>query len=809
MNIEEIRILAQNHKKDFIEKFGFFLMKVSRRDLPELIDIAIKIDDEIINKKILNNMSFLLKKVKIGRFGDLLEVLFKNPSYYTEITNRFDEINEYFASNNIEKVIKAFLDKNSNSRIIADNLETFLENAKTKGQEQKIIEMVKHIPKCNFKINQYKAKILNLDDFRFLESLNIGTMMKIVNTGRLQDVKDIFMKYSNNDLSKVKYLANGFTSTVFSVDDKIIKIGKKRIKYNAQFSKYLLQPYFRKEFLDLEGNVIFTVEVQDKCITSDIDKDKLQKFMKKISEESDQFVWLDSGEENIFELLKDNTRKISTEEDGFCYEGVKDIEPVGRTGELVIGDTDFVYSPEEAKKRIDSYKTPEHSKTFSLVLPTYNMEKYLAKCLDSILNQTCNDFEVLIIDDGSTDESAKIAKEYVDSDSRFKLLSFENGGLSVARNRGIDAAQGDYIIFIDSDDTIQPELLEKLKPYTKKGIEMIRFGAIALEENPQKDKYRFNREFYPEIISGVEALKKWNNDKRYSTAWLYCTQKDVFERSEFRFPTVKIYEDIASIPTLIANAKTVAMLDYIGYNYIQREDSITNAPKPNKQLCNLEGFIMAYDFIGEGLKKYFSQNPADVETINELLDGFFLRMEEKFRHTNTHQKEIFARKLFDRNRLLNINYNERYYYENLGNINQRTFYEPDEAGESARYGDTIISRSGRFTYNINGHIEVIDSFKIEKRGQYNFSDSFLCLSHMDFERIKKDEEYKKIVFKYLTSYTNLFLAQALNGGYIGEIKQDEKGQYSIVFDEKTTVFAKKLRYDGPRICKESSVERDK
>lgn len=486
MDINEIKNIANFNTEKFVENFGFFLMKVSRKDLPELIDIAINIDNEIINKKIANNLSFLFKKSKISRFGDLLEILSKKPSYYFEITNRFDEISDYFAPNNIEKVMEVFLKNETGSKIISENLETFLENAKTKAQSNKMLEMVKYLPKCKKRIDEYNLAISDLKDFNFLENLNTGTMMKILKTGTLQDVKDIFLRYSDGDISKIKYIANGFTSTVFQSKDKIIKIGKKRIKFNGQFSKYLLQPYLRKEFLDSNGNVLFTVEVQDKCITSNIDKEKIKKFLDKINGESEQFVWLDSGEENIFELLNDNTRKIQMKEDGFSYDGVSDKEPVGKKGDLVIGDTDFMYSPQEAKERENSFKTPKHKKTFSLVLPTYNMEKYLGACLNSILNQTCEDYEVLIINDGSNDKSAEIAQEYVDSDERFKLLSFKNGGLSEARNRGIKFSNGDYIIFIDPDDTIQPELLEKLKPYTEKGIEMTRFRSSCCWRDSEK-----------------------------------------------------------------------------------------------------------------------------------------------------------------------------------------------------------------------------------------------------------------------------------------------------------------------------------
>ena len=92
-----------------------------------------------------------------------------------------------------------FLKNNINSKIVADNLETFLENAKTKVQAQRMMESVKHIPKCNYKINQYRDAVLKLGDFHFLESLNAGTMMKLIETGTLEDVKNIFIEYSNGN----------------------------------------------------------------------------------------------------------------------------------------------------------------------------------------------------------------------------------------------------------------------------------------------------------------------------------------------------------------------------------------------------------------------------------------------------------------------------------------------------------------------------------------------------------------------------------------------------------------------------------
>lgn len=829
MNIFEMKKIYNENKDLFIENFGFFLMKVSRKDLPQLISLGLETQNKIIYKKIFNNIPFLVKKVKIGELGTLLNVLFDYPTLYSEVVKDFAQLSKYFAPNNIDGVIDAFLKVNPNSKIIAENLETFLENAKTKVRAMQIMNAVSHIPKCEYKIKQYYTVLNNLDeDFHFLENLNVGTMMKIVNAGKLDTIKDFFLQYSNGNLKNVHFLTSGFTSSVFSVDDKVIKIGKERIKFNAQFSKYLLQPYFRKQFYDLDDNVIFTVEVQDKCSTN-VNPDEAQEFLLTLYNDIDKYIWVDSGMtsasiqnpellkeikpnlENFFTLIKPNTRKIPAEEDGFCYDGVVDKEPYGQPGDFTIADTDFIYSPEEFKERENGYKTPDHETKFSIILPTYNMENYLEKCLNSILNQTSNNYEVIIIDDGSPDNSAEIAREYAAMDSRFKVYSFENGGLSTARNRGIDLAQGKYILLVDPDDCIEPELLEKLEPYIENSIDIIRFGAIVEGDSPKKNPLRFNRPYYPEVLSGIEALQKWNDDTRYSTVWLYCIKKEVYDRCNFRFPMIKIYEDVASMPKLIAHADSVAMLDYIGYRYIQHENTITNGQSEEKKLYNLSGFITAYDFIKDEITSFFKKHPEQKDSESILLDGFFARLENKFKHTNSIRKNSYALNLFSRHKPFLIDYNSSEYFElaKKNNIIQIRNYIPETNSPTVKYKDTTITKQGTYTYNINGFIDNIELYQVSKEGQYNFTDSFLCMSHIDFERLESDSDYKEIVFKYLLSYSNLFLAESLNGSYIGEILTDNNGTLGVNFNPKTTTFAKDLRNKILQIPIKSSAEIDR
>ena len=116
---------------------------------------------------------------------------------------------------------------------------------------------------------------------------------------------------------------------------------------------------------------------------------------------------------------------------------------------------------------------------YSIVVPVYNMEKYVEACIKSILAQTFQDFELLLINDGSTDNSYQICLNYSKIDSRVKAIDKVNGGVSSARNLGVDLSQGEYILFVDSDDSILPNLLETIEKVNKKGeYDLVVFGAI-------------------------------------------------------------------------------------------------------------------------------------------------------------------------------------------------------------------------------------------------------------------------------------------------------------------------------------------
>ena len=161
--------------------------------------------------------------------------------------------------------------------------------------------------------------------------------------------------------------------------------------------------------------------------------------------------------------------------------------------------------------------------SFSVIVPVYNTSRYLSKCVDSILDQTCGDFELILVDDGSTDGSAGICDAYADRDIRTKVIHKKNGGVSSARNTGIDVATGTFLWFVDSDDYIEPFSLEQLLAATKEhAADLYIFNNASLREFVAVDLEEFLRRYYFTYAAGFGP---WNK--------LY--RRSIVERRRLRF----------------------------------------------------------------------------------------------------------------------------------------------------------------------------------------------------------------------------------------------------------------------------------
>ena len=173
----------------------------------------------------------------------------------------------------------------------------------------------------------------------------------------------------------------------------------------------------------------------------------------------------------------------------------------------------------------------------SIIVPVYQVEKYIRQCVDSILAQTFTDFELILVDDGSKDGSGQICDEYAAMDRRVKVIHKENGGLSDARNRGMDQAAGNYFMFIDSDDYIAPTMLECLyKNILIEDADLAICNFLYLFENDRKKD--FSTSMKSEVLCAKEIFYNRKNERCYgiwTVAWNKLYKKEVFGKLRFRF----------------------------------------------------------------------------------------------------------------------------------------------------------------------------------------------------------------------------------------------------------------------------------
>ena len=208
---------------------------------------------------------------------------------------------------------------------------------------------------------------------------------------------------------------------------------------------------------------------------------------------------------------------------------------------------------------------------FSIIVPVYNVESYLAKCLDSILCQSYKDYEIIAINDGSTDNSSKILKEYVDKYDNIIVINQKNQGLSQARNNGVKEAKGEYIIFVDSDDFIEKDLLKKINDSLLNNPDLVRYQIREVSDKLTD----YNEESFTNL-SGKDAFKKIVKYHYVENAWSYAIKKEYYLKNKFSFKKGLLHEDFGLIPLVIIKANIVNSIDYIGYNYVQRNNSIMN-----------------------------------------------------------------------------------------------------------------------------------------------------------------------------------------------------------------------------------------
>lgn len=253
----------------------------------------------------------------------------------------------------------------------------------------------------------------------------------------------------------------------------------------------------------------------------------------------------------------------------------------------------------------------------TVVIPVYNVEKYIERCIESIIAQTYTDIEIILVDDGSTDGSGKICDKYADLDSRIIVLHQKNQGLSGARNAGIDIARGEYITFVDSDDFVHVQMIEILLNAIIEDESQI---SICSYEVGSEDSLFFadsTIRVHTKIYSGRELLLYPPNNMAINIACAKLYNKKLFEN--VRYPVGKLHEDDFVTYKLLYGSAKVSLVMVDLYYYYQRENSITSQRVSIRNFSYLEAILQQAEFY-----KKKEEPELQKKYVSYILEKFFL-----------------------------------------------------------------------------------------------------------------------------------------------------------------------------------------
>lgn len=274
----------------------------------------------------------------------------------------------------------------------------------------------------------------------------------------------------------------------------------------------------------------------------------------------------------------------------------------------------------------------------SIIIPVYKVEKYLEKCIQSVINQTYENLQIILVDDGSPDNCGKICDEYAKKDHRIEVIHKSNGGLSDARNKGLEIAKGEYIGFVDSDDYIEADMYEVLYNLLKQynaDVSICNFYTVSQEKIAIKNADNGIKEY-----TRIEILKEIlldNNIQSY--AWNKLYKKELFD--EIKYPVGKKYEDIGTTFYLLEKCNKVVVTGKPEYYYINRQDSIVNNVTETTITDYIELIMQRYDYIEENIKELSSYNKNYLKRILKTAEQDIKSLKEVGDYTKKKYEELY------------------------------------------------------------------------------------------------------------------------------------------------------------------------
>ena len=273
----------------------------------------------------------------------------------------------------------------------------------------------------------------------------------------------------------------------------------------------------------------------------------------------------------------------------------------------------------------------------SIIVPIYNVEQYLEKCIDSIINQTYTNLEIILVNDGSPDNSLKICNFYKEKDSRIKVINKENGGLSDARNVGLENSHGEFILFVDSDDWISSVMVSELVEFiTKFNADMVIsryykvFSNYHIEESSKSAKS-------VEVLSKTEVMERIMDDNNITNhVWRKLYKKSIIPKDVF--PKGKNYEDIYAMPLILENCQKIVNIDKVHYYYRMNNSGIVMSWKTKNLLDAFDLYSFSATFISQKFPELSSKIP------NYLLKSYLVLWDNTLKIENNNNEDYFKLK---------------------------------------------------------------------------------------------------------------------------------------------------------------------
>jgi len=290
----------------------------------------------------------------------------------------------------------------------------------------------------------------------------------------------------------------------------------------------------------------------------------------------------------------------------------------------------------------------------SVIVPVYNIEMYIEKCVKSIINQTYKDIEVILVDDGSTDDSGKICDKLAAMDNRIFVIHKENGGLSDARNVGIDVSKGEYIGFVDGDDYISPYMYQHLLEILQLNhadMAMCDFCEINESQEKQTKDEKKEVEICVEILNGIQVYDLVTEFKASNiVAWNKLYKKEIF--ANIRYHKGRLHEDQWLIPYVAYNCHKVAKSSAKLYYYVFRKNAISKVDmKPSRMWDLLDAMANTCSFFKE--KRLYDEQKKESRHLCNHIMYYYQNADRYFENSHEMKKQLH---MFYRN-TMNLNRN--------------------------------------------------------------------------------------------------------------------------------------------------------